>query len=266
MPAVAGSLSQTDFSKGLDKDRLPQHVAIIMDGNGRWARRRNLGRVEGHKRGKQAVQAVVETCLEIGIHYLTLYAFSTENWQRPPTEVRALMALLHRYLRTERAQMMEKNIRLRAVGDINRLPPAVRQSLENVLRATHNNTGLTVMLALSYGAREEIVRAARMLALAVRDGQLDPQEIDEQMFSRFLWTADIPDPDLLIRTSGEFRLSNFLLWQLAYTELYVTDTFWPDFTREELMRALIDYQNRERRFGRTTEQQESSAELRRATR
>jgi len=263
---VADTLPQTDFTKGLDKDRLPRHVAIIMDGNGRWARRRNLGRVEGHKRGKQAVQAVVEACLEIGIQYLTLYAFSTENWQRPLTEVRALMALLHRYLRTEQAQMMEKNIRLRAVGDVERLPPAVRQSLENVLRATRQNTGLTVMLALSYGAREEIVRAARLLALAARNGRLDPQEIDEQLFSRSLWTAEAPDPDLLIRTSGEFRLSNFLLWQLAYTELYVTDTLWPDFTREELLRALIDYQSRERRFGRTTEQQESASHLKRATR
>lgn len=262
---MAGSLSQTDFSKGLDKDRLPRHVAIIMDGNGRWARRRNLGRVEGHKRGKKAVQAVVEACLEIGIQYLTLYAFSTENWQRPPAEVRALMALLHRYLRTELPQMMKKNIRLRVVGDIDRLPSGVRQSLENVLRATLNNTGLTVILALSYGAREEIVRAARTLALAVRNGQLDPEEIDEQVFSRSLWTFDIPDPDLLIRTSGEFRLSNFLLWQLAYTELYVTETLWPDFTREELLCALTDYQSRERRFGRTTEQQVSS-ELRRATR
>jgi len=236
-----------------------------MDGNGRWAQRRNLGRVEGHKRGRDAVETVVETCREIGISYVTLYAFSTENWQRPSTEVRALMALLQRYLRSELTQMMEKNVRLRAVGDLERLPPKVRESLDNVIAATRHNTGLTVILALSYGAREEIVHAARTLALAAQRGELAPQDITERHLTQALWTADIPDPDFLIRTSGEFRLSNFLLWQLAYTELYVTDTFWPDFTRDEFLRALANYQNRERRFGRTAEQQPLS-EPRRATR
>ena len=259
------SLSHSNTNNGLEKDRLPRHVAIIMDGNGRWAQRRSLGRVEGHKRGRDAVEAVVETCREIGISYVTLYAFSTENWQRPPTEVRALMALLQRYLRNELQQMMKKNVRLRAVGDLDRLPPEVRKSLDDVISATQNNTGLTVILALSYGAREEIVQAARTLALAAQRGELAPQDITEQHLTQALWTADIPDPDFLIRTSGEFRLSNFLLWQLAYTELYVTDTFWPDFTRDEFLRALANYQSRERRFGRTAEQQTVS-EPRRATR
>lgn len=235
-----------------------------MDGNGRWARRQSLGRVEGHKQGRRAVQEMVDTCRELGIAYLTLYAFSTENWQRPATEVRALMALLQRYLRSECQQMLKKNIRLRAVGDLSRLPPAVRTSLEEVMAATQDNTGLTVCLALSYGGREEIVQAARALALAVKNDELTPQDITEQTFARCLWTSDIPDPDFLIRTSGEFRLSNFLLWQLAYTELYVTDTLWPDFTRAELLAALEDYQSRERRFGRTTEQQ-GTTELKRAT-
>lgn len=259
------SLSHSNTNNGLEKDRIPRHVAIIMDGNGRWAQRRSLGRVEGHKRGRDAVEAVVETCREIGISYVTLYAFSTENWQRPPTEVRALMALLQRYLRNELQQMMKKNVRLRAVGDLDRLSPEVRKSLDDVISATQNNTGLTVILALSYGAREEIVQAARTLALAAQRGELAPQDITEQHLTQALWTADIPDPDFLIRTSGEFRLSNFLLWQLAYTELYVTDTFWPDFTRDEFLRALANYQSRERRFGRTAEQQTVS-EPRRATR
>ena len=247
----------------IDKERLPRHVAVIMDGNGRWAQRRSLGRIEGHKRGKDAVRAVVETSREIGLEYLTLYAFSTENWQRPAGEVRALMSLLHRYLRTEQQRMMKKNIRLLAIGDLSRLPTSVRQALEKAVFTTRNNEGLTVVLAVSYGAREELVAAARALATRIRDGQLDPQEIDERRFAQHLWTADIPDPDLLIRTSGEFRLSNFLLWQIAYTEIYVTDTLWPDFGREEFLRALADYQSRERRFGRTTEQQ-APAELRRA--
>ena len=262
---MAGILSHPHFDNGLEKDRMPRHVAIIMDGNGRWAQRRSLGRIEGHKRGREAVETVVETCREVGIAYVTLYAFSTENWQRPSTEVRALMSLLQRYLRTELPQMMKKNVRLRAVGDLDRLPPKVLESLNAVMAATRQNTGLTIILALSYGAREEIVHAARTLALAVQRGELHPQDITEQHVTQALWTADIPDPDFLIRTSGEFRLSNFLLWQLAYTELYVTETFWPDFTRDEFLRALANYQNRERRFGRTAEQQ-SAPEPRRATR
>lgn len=236
-----------------------------MDGNGRWAQRRGLNRNEGHTRGKDAVRAVVETSREIGLEYLTLYSFSSENWQRPAGEVRALMSLLHRYLRTELQRMMKKNIRLLAVGNLDRLPLVVRKALEKTIFTTRNNDGLTIVLAISYGAREEIVAAARSLAAAVRQNRLDPEEIDEKCFTRHLWTRDIPDPDLLIRTGKEFRLSNFLLWQLAYTEIYVTDTLWPDFGREEFLRALADYQGRERRFGRTAEQQ-SPDELKRAVR
>ena len=253
------------MSVGLEKERLPRHVAIIMDGNGRWAQRRGLTRVEGHKRGKATVQAIVEASGEIGLEYLTLYAFSTENWQRPVGEVRALMGLLRRYLRTELHRLMQNNIRLCAVGDLSRLPSSVQTALAEAVHTTSTNNGLTVVLAISYGGREEIVAAARALATAVQAGRLTPQEITERVFSRYLWTNDIPDPDLLIRTSGEFRLSNFLLWQVAYAEIYVTETLWPDFGRDEFLRALSDYQGRERRFGRTTEQQPTT-ELRRVAR
>jgi undecaprenyl diphosphate synthase len=252
-------------SAALEKERLPRHVAVIMDGNGRWAKERGLSRIEGHKRGKEAVRAVVETAREIGLEFLTLYAFSTENWQRPATEVRALMSLLRRYLRTELHRLMKNCIRLQAVGDLTRLPTAVRQALDEAIQATQENTGLTVVLAVSYGGREEIVAAARALALAVQEGRVSPADVDERLFTQYLWTANIPDPDLLIRTSGEFRLSNFLLWQVAYTEIYVTETFWPDFGREEFLQAIADYQGRERRFGRTTEQQHA-AELKRVAR
>ncbi len=249
----------------IEKDRLPRHVAVIMDGNGRWAQRRGLSRLEGHRRGKEAVRNIVDTSREIGLSYLTLYAFSSENWQRPAQEVRALMGLLNRYLRTELRRMMRYNIRLQSVGDLERLPANVRKSLLDVIAATKENTGLTVVLAISYGAREEIVAAVQALAEAVRTGQLDPQEIDEQAIHKTLWTADIPDPDLLIRTSGEFRISNFLLWQLAYTELYVTETLWPDFDRDAFLQALAEYQRRDRRFGRTAEQR-GETELKRAAR
>jgi undecaprenyl diphosphate synthase len=236
-----------------------------MDGNGRWAKERGLSRIEGHKQGKEAVRAVVETAREIELEFLTLYAFSTENWQRPANEVRALMSLLRRYLRTELHRLMQHRIRLQAIGDLSRLPSSVRQSLDDAIHATRDNTGLTVVLAISYGGREEIVAASRALVQAVQAGQVSPQAIDERVFTRYLWTANIPDPDLLIRTSGEFRLSNFLLWQMAYTEIYVTETLWPDFGREEFLRAIADYQGRERRFGRTTEQQ-TAAELKRVAR
>ena len=242
------------MSEALEKERLPRHVAIIMDGNGRWAQKRGLGRIEGHKRGKDSVRSVVETSREIGLEYLTLYAFSTENWRRPVAEVRALMSLLRRYLRTELHKLLKNNIRLLAVGDLSRLPIAVQQSLAEAVHLTQENNGLTVVLAISYGSREEIVAAARAIATAVQEERLLPQEIDEDIFIQHLWTTGIPDPDLLIRTSGEFRLSNFLLWQMAYTEIYVTETLWPDFGRVEFLQALTDYQSRERRFGRTAEQ------------
>ena len=248
-----------------EKDRLPRHVAIIMDGNGRWAQRRGLSRIEGHKRGKEAVRKIVEASRELGLSYLTLYAFSSENWQRPPHEVRALMGLLNRYLRTEMRRMMRYDIRLRAIGNLERLPANVRKSLLDAVDATRANTGLTVILAVSYSAREEIVSAVQALAQDVHAGRLDPRRIDEQTVERFLWTSDIPAPDLLIRTSGEFRVSNFMLWQLAYTELYVTDTLWPDFDREAFEHALAEYQHRDRRFGRTSEQF-AATDLQRAAR
>ena len=236
------------------KDRVPRHVAVIMDGNGRWAQRRGLSRIEGHKRGKEAVREIVEASRELGLAYLTLYAFSSENWQRPPHEVRALMGLLNRYLRTELRRMMRYDIRLRAIGNLERLPANVRKSLLDAMDATRDNTGLNVVLAVSYSAREEIVSAVQALAQDVRSGRLDPGRIDERTLEGALWTSDIPAPDLLIRTSGEFRVSNFMLWQLAYTELYVTDTLWPDFDRAAFERALAEYQRRDRRFGRTSEQ------------
>jgi undecaprenyl diphosphate synthase len=225
-----------------------------MDGNGRWATRRGLTRIQGHRRGKDSVRAIVEKAREIGIEYLTLYAFSSENWQRPEREVAALMQLLRRYLRSEVAKMMRYGIRLRAIGNLRKLPPPVLAELREVERKTARNDRMTVLLAVSYGSREEITRAARALARRVRDGALTPEEIDEDTFAAALGTAGIPDPDLLIRTSGEMRLSNFLLWQLAYTELYVTETLWPDFREPEFLSALDDYKRRQRRFGRTTEQ------------
>lgn len=234
--------------------QLPRHVAIIMDGNGRWATSRGLTRIEGHRRGKDSVRAIVEKAREIGIEYLTLYAFSSENWQRPAREVNALMQLLRRYLRSELAKMMRYEIRLRAIGNLRKLPPAVLAELRDVERKTAKNGRMTVQLAVSYGSREEIVRAARALARRVRDGEITPEQIGEDELSAALATADVPDPDLLIRTSGEMRLSNFLLWQLAYTELYVTDTLWPDFREKEFLQALADYKSRQRRFGRTVEQ------------
>lgn len=233
---------------------LPRHVAIIMDGNGRWATRRGLSRIQGHRRGKDSVRAIVEKAREIGIEYLTLYAFSSENWQRPEREVAALMQLLRRYLRSEVAKMMRYGIRLRAIGNLRKLPSPVLADLREVERKTARNERMTVLLAVSYGSREEITRAARALARRVRDGTLTPEEIDEDTFAAALGTAGVPDPDLLIRTSGEMRLSNFLLWQLAYTELYVTDTLWPDFREPEFLAALEIYKSRQRRFGRTTEQ------------
>ncbi len=236
-------------------DRLPQHVAIIMDGNGRWAQQRGLPRTEGHKRAKETVRAIVETSRDLGISYLTLYAFSSENWQRPSAEVRILMSLFRHYLRNELDRLMGYNIRLLALGDLRRLPGPVRLAFDEAICATRHNTGLTVILAVSYGAREEIVAAARALAQAVQEGHLRPDEIDERRFARHLWTVEVPDPDLLIRTGKEMRISNFLLWQLAYTELYVTDTLWPDFGREHFLQSLVAYQRRQRRFGRTAEQQ-----------
>src|SRR5512140_3608000 len=216
-------------TSGLDLNRLPRHVAIIMDGNGRWAQQRGLTRIEGHKRGKDSVRAVVEAARRIGIEYLSLFAFSTENWNRPRREVDALMSLLRRYLRTELRKMMKNEIRLLAIGDLKRLPDALQQELQATIAATKDNQRMTVVLAVSYGGRADIVQAARAMARDVRAGRLDPEAVDEHVLGGYLNTAGIPDPDLLIRTSGEMRISNFFLWQCAYTEIYFTETLWPDF-------------------------------------
>jgi undecaprenyl diphosphate synthase len=240
--------------KGLDKSRLPQHVAIIMDGNGRWAKLRGKSRIEGHRRGKTSVRVIVEMSRKIGIRFLTLYAFSTENWFRPADEVQALMGLLEHYLIAEQQKMMRYGIRLVAVGDKQRLPDNVRRTLEEVVELTGNNRCMTVILALSYSGRDEIVRMARKIARAAAEGKRDPQSIDEGVISSCLDTAGVPDPDLLIRTSGEMRLSNFYLWQIAYSEIFITPTLWPDFREQQYLEALLEFQRRRRRFGRTDEQ------------
>ena len=240
----------------LQPNLLPKHVAVIMDGNGRWATNRGLPRVVGHRRGKDSVRAVVEAARRLGIPYLSLYAFSSENWNRPEGEVRVLMNLLERYLSTELRKMMRHQIRLLAIGNLRRLPKTVQAALRRTIEATRENKGMTVVLAVSYGGREEISQAIRAIARGVRRGDLDPEDIDESVIASHLSTAGIPDPDLLIRTSGEMRVSNFLLWQIAYSELFVTPTLWPDFGEPQFLEALAHYQRRERRFGRTPEQVE----------
>jgi undecaprenyl diphosphate synthase len=239
---------------GLDKARLPQHVAIIMDGNGRWAKLRGKSRIEGHRRGKTSVRAIVEMSRKIGIRYLSLYAFSTENWFRPHDEVDALMGLLEQYLAGERAKMMRYGIRLVTIGNRSRLPASVNSALEETIALTRHNQRMTVILALSYSGRDEIVRMAKRLAHEALERRLDPDDIDEGTVAAYLDSAEVPDPDLLIRTSGEMRISNFYLWQIAYSELYVTPTLWPDFRQTEYLEALLAYQRRRRRFGRTDEQ------------
>ncbi|MDJ0783914.1 MAG: isoprenyl transferase [Desulfosarcinaceae bacterium] len=236
--------------EALDLQRLPDHVAIIMDGNGRWAKQHLLNRIKGHEKGADTVRRIVRTSREIGIPVLTLYAFSTENWERPKTEVAALMQLLKRFLRKERATMLENDICLSAIGQTERLPSEVRNELDAVKAATASNTGMRLNLALSYGGRQELVRMTRTLAAQVAAGRLTPDAIDEDTVSAHLYTAGLPDPDLMIRTSGEMRLSNYLLWQLAYAELYVTNTLWPEFSRKEYLDILVAYQQRDRRFGR----------------
>jgi undecaprenyl diphosphate synthase len=240
----------------IDRSRLPRHVAIIMDGNGRWAEQRGLSRIYGHRVGKDSVRAVVEQSRELGIEYLSLFAFSTENWNRPPREVDGLMTLLRKYLASELGKMMRHGIRLVAVGSLRRLPPAVREALRASIAATRHNTGMTVILAVSYGGREDIVQAARAIARRVKRGELSPEQVTEHTVAEHLATHGVPDPDLLIRTSGEQRISNFFLWQLAYTEIFVTDTLWPDFREREYVEALAYFQQRQRRFGRTGAQLE----------
>jgi undecaprenyl diphosphate synthase len=237
-----------------DPMRLPRHVAIIMDGNGRWAQRRGLPRVDGHRRGAKSVKEVVRAAREVGLGALTLYAFSSQNWDRPPDEVATLMQLLRDYVIDERAEIMDNGIRLIAIGDVDRLPDFVREPLEALMRDSAGNRAMTLCLALSYGGRESIVSAARALCELATRGALRPEDLTEDRFSAALQTGGLPQLDLLIRTSGEERLSNFLLWEAAYAELYFTDTHWPDFGREHLLLALESFDGRERRFGLTREQ------------
>ncbi len=238
----------------LDYGNLPGHVAVIMDGNGRWARSHGLPRLQGHSNGVQSVDKITRTAVELGIDILTLYAFSSENWKRPQEEVSGLMQLLKKYLESELATMNENNIRLHVIGDVNRLPADVQDAISHCLLETSGNEGLILNLALNYGGRDEIVRALRNLAKLCNLNRCTPQELNEDVVARNLDTSGLPDPDLIIRTGGERRLSNFLLWQASYSELYFTETNWPDFNREDFISALIDYQKRQRRFGRTGEQ------------
>jgi undecaprenyl diphosphate synthase len=228
---------------------LPRHVAIIMDGNGRWAQRQGLPRTEGHRAGARSARAVAECCLDLKIPYLTLFAFSTENWRRPRAEVRFLMSALRRSLREHRKELVEKNARLLAIGAVDELPASVQRELNRAMEATREGSALTLVLALNYGSHREMTDAVRTIARKVRDGALTPEAVDEQTVERHLYTAGLPHPDLMIRTGGEMRLSNFLLWQLCYAELYVTETLWPDFGADEFVEALREFARRERRFG-----------------
>lgn len=238
----------------IDKSRLPQHVAIIMDGNGRWAKERGKLRVFGHQNGVKAVRDTVEGAVEIGVKYLTLYAFSTENWNRPKLEVSALMELLVQTIHKETKTLMDNGVRLNAIGDLSMLPPRCERELHEAIAKTAGNTNTTLTLALSYSARWEIVQAAKALAHQAKEGLIATEDINEEAFANRLATAGMPDPELMVRTSGEMRISNYLLWQLAYAELYFTDKMWPEFRRQDLFEAIVDYQGRERRFGQTSEQ------------
>ena len=238
----------------IDWNNLPQHIAIIPDGNGRWAKQHTIGRIRGHKKGAQAVRATVRACREIGIKYLTLFAFSIENWGRPEEEVNALMSLLEEYLTKETKELKKKGIRLTTIGEMNRLHPELKRKLLQAKTQTAKNKEMTLNLALSYGGQDEIVYAVKKIIQDSKKGKVDINEINKETFQRYLYTYGMPDPDLLIRTSGEYRISNFLLWQIAYTELYFTNVLWPDFTKDDLFRAIASYQKRERRFGLTAEQ------------
>ncbi len=238
----------------IKKDKLPHHVAIIMDGNGRWARKKGNRRIFGHQNGVTAVRETVESAAEIGIDYLTLYAFSTENWSRPRTEIDALMSLLISSLQKETKTLMDNNIKLLSIGDIDSLPKDVAKKLNDTIEFTSKNSGMSLILALSYSGRWEIIDTIKKIARKIQSKELKVEEINEEVINNHLTTNNIPDPELLIRTSGEYRISNFLLWQIAYTELYFSDVLWPDFRKENLFQAVLDYQNRERRFGKTSEQ------------
>lgn len=242
------------YKDQIDMSRLPGHVAVIMDGNGRWAHRRGRERVFGHHEGVKAVRKTVEASAELGVRYLTLYAFSTENWNRPDDEVSALMDLMIESINNETGTLVEKSISLRVIGDLSRLSEKVRNRLFETMKITSQGSRMTLVVALSYSSRWEISEACRRIAVEVREGRMRPDQIDEHTVSTFLTTTDIPDPELMIRTSGEKRISNFLLWQLAYTELYFTKKLWPDFGKEDFYKAVADFQKRERRYGKTSEQ------------
>lgn len=238
----------------IDRQKVPQHIAIIMDGNGRWAKQHGENRIYGHYEGVNSVRAVVEAAGEVGVKYITLYAFSTENWNRPKEEVDALMELLVSTISAETPQLNKKNVRLQAIGNLNSLPTACLQELNESIDLTANNTGLTLVLALSYSSKWELIDAVKHIAADAKNGSLSIDDISEKHIEQYLCTKHIPDPELMIRTSGEHRISNFLLWQLAYAEFYFTDKLWPDFRKDDLFEAIINYQNRERRFGKTSEQ------------
>jgi undecaprenyl diphosphate synthase len=246
-------MSDSNKTKILPSD-IPKHIAIIMDGNGRWAREKTLPRIAGHREGVNSVREVTRICGEIGVEFLTLYTFSKENWKRPKKEVSALMTLLLRTINKEVKGLHKNNVKFNIIGDLEMLPPSTRKGLEEGISLTSQNTGLNLSLALNYGSRQEMLEATQTLAMQVKDGLISVGDINEELFSKYLYTNGIPDPDLMIRTSGESRLSNFLLWQSAYTEIYMTSTYWPDFREKELLEAILDYQKRERRFGKVSEQ------------
>ncbi|WZL75025.1 isoprenyl transferase [Clostridiaceae bacterium 35-E11] len=233
----------------LDPNKLPKHIAIIMDGNGRWAKKRGLPRTAGHKAGVESLREIIRTCSELNVQYLTLYAFSTENWKRPEGEVVALMQLLVFYLRKEIDELHNNHVKIRTIGDIHELPINALNEINSAVEKTKNNSGLVVNIALNYGGRDEIIRATKQLCYKAKNNEIDIEKIDQAMFEQYLYTVDVPDPDLVIRPSGELRISNFLLWQIAYSEFWFSNIFWPDFSCEYLMQAIIDFQNRDRRFG-----------------
>ncbi len=243
-----------NYKENIDNSKLPKHIAVIMDGNGRWAKSHGKPRVFGHKNGVTAVREVTEAAAELGVQYLTLYAFSTENWNRPAIEVSALMMLLIETVKSEIKTLNKNNIKLKAIGDVNSLPTSTRDALLRGIEQTSTNKGMTLILALNYSSRWEIVEATKKIAEKVTAGELNIQDINSEIFTQHLATKDIPDPELMIRTSGEHRISNYLLWQAAYAELHFTDVLWPDFRKQDLHKAILDYQNRERRFGMTSEQ------------
>lgn len=247
-------ITMEPFRNRLDKNRIPKHVAVIMDGNGRWAEKHGKARVFGHESGVESVRSVVEGAGEIGVKHLTLYAFSTENWDRPKPEVEALMELLVHAIDNESELLMKNNVRLSTIGDLSKMPLKVKQRLDGCVDFLHKNTGINLILALSYSSKWEIINAVKNIALDSVNGKIKPEIIDDKLFGLYLNTADTPDPELLIRTSGEFRISNFLLWQIAYSELYFTEKLWPDFRKEDFFEAVFDFQSRERRFGKTSEQ------------